>query len=143
MEIMIATSLERSAHLIGSYLDRTVGELGISQAEAHVLLALSQHEPVPIGALHREFGHKPSTLTNVVDRLERRDLVRRESNPEDRRSVLIRLTSSGEDAADRVLAALTRLEDHIRATVAPRDIDGVENVTRALAVAVDSLASTE
>ena len=40
MEIMIATTLERSAHLIGSYLDRTVGELGISQAEAHVLLAL-------------------------------------------------------------------------------------------------------
>jgi DNA-binding MarR family transcriptional regulator len=140
---MIATSLERSAHLIGSYLDRTVGELSVSQAEAHVLLALSQHEPVPIGALHRAFGHKPSTLTNVVDRLERRDLVRRESNPEDRRSVLIRLTSSGEDAADRVLAALTRLEDHIRATVAPRDIEGVENVTRALAAAVDSLGSKE
>jgi DNA-binding MarR family transcriptional regulator len=140
---MIATSLERSAHLIGSYLDRTVGQLGISQAEAHVLLALSQHEPVPIGALHRVFGHKPSTLTNVVDRLERRDLVRRESNPEDRRSVLIRLTSSGQDAADRVLAALTRLEDHIRATVAPRDIEGVENVTRALAAAVDSLGSKD
>ena len=140
---MIATTLERSAHLIGSYLDRTLGELGISQAEAHVLLALYQGGPVPIGALHRAFGHKPSTLTNVVDRLERRDLVRRESNPEDRRSVLIRLTSSGEDAADRVLAALTRLEDHIRATVAPRDIEGVENVNRALAAAVDSLGSKE
>jgi MarR family transcriptional regulator, organic hydroperoxide resistance regulator len=136
---MIATTLERSAHLIGSYLDQTVGELGVSQAEAHVLLALSQGGAVPIGALHRALGHKPSTLTNVVDRLERRDLARRESNPGDRRSVLIRLTGPGAEAADRVLAALTRLEDHIRATVAPRDIEGVENVTRALAAAVDSL----
>jgi MarR family transcriptional regulator, organic hydroperoxide resistance regulator len=140
---MIATTLERSAHLIGSYLDRTVGELGISQAEAHVLVALSQGGAVPIGALHRAFGHKPSTLTNVVDRLERRGLARRESNPEDRRSVLIRLTARGADAADRVLAALTRLEDHIRATVAPRDIEGVENVTRALAAAADSLSSED
>jgi DNA-binding MarR family transcriptional regulator len=138
---MIATTLERSAHLIGSYLDRTVGELGITQAEAHVLVALSQHGSMPIGALHRTFGHKPSTLTNVVDRLERRDLVRRESNPDDRRSVLIRLTGPGENVAGRVLAALTRLQDHLRATVAPRDMEGVENVARALAAVIDQLGS--
>jgi hypothetical protein len=42
-----------------------------------------------------------------------------------------------------VLAALTCLEDHIRATVAPREIEGVENVARALAAAVDSLGSEE
>jgi DNA-binding MarR family transcriptional regulator len=138
---MITTALERSAHLIGSYLDRTVGELGITQAEAHVLVALSQHGPMPIGALHRAFGHKPSTLTNVVDRLERRGLVRRESNPDDRRSVLIRLTGPGEDVAGRVLAALTRLQDHLRATIAPRDMEGVENVVRALAAVVDQLGS--
>lgn len=138
---MIATTLERSAHLIGSYLDRTVGELGITQTEAHVLVALSQHEQMPIGALHRAFGHKPSTLTNVVDRLERKDLVRRESNPDDRRSVLIRLTGPGNDVAGRVLAALTSLQDHLRATVAPRDMEGVENVARALAAVVDQLAA--
>ena len=138
---MLAMTLERSAHLIGSYLDRTIGELGITQAEAHVLVALSQHGPMPIGALHRAFGHKPSTLTNVVDRLERRDLVRRESNPDDRRSVLIRLTGPGEDVAGRVLAALTRLQDLLGATVTPRDIEGVENVARALAAVVDQLGS--
>jgi DNA-binding MarR family transcriptional regulator len=140
---MIATTLERSAHLLGSYLDRAVGDLGITQAEAHVLVALSQHGPIPIGALHRAFGHKPSTLTNVVDRLERRDFVRRKSNPDDRRSVLIRLTDPGQDVAGRVVAALTRLEDHIRASVAPRDIEGIENVARALAAAVDRLGSGE
>lgn len=134
---MLPTLLERSAHLIGSYLDRAVGELRITQAEAHVLVALSQDGAMPIGALHRTFGHKPSTLTNVVDRLERRDLVRRESNPDDRRSVLIRLTGPGEGAAGRVLAALTSLEERLRATVDPRDLEGVENVARALAAVVE------
>jgi hypothetical protein len=31
--------------------------------------------------LHGEFGHMRSTLTNILDRLERRKLVRRELNP--------------------------------------------------------------
>jgi DNA-binding MarR family transcriptional regulator len=134
---MIATTLERCAHLVGFYLDRTLGELGITQAEGHVLIALSRHGPMPIGALKGAFGHKPSTLTNVVDRLERKKLVRRESNPDDRRSVLIRLTGPGEKVAEPVLAALTGLQEGLSSTVAPRDIEGVENVAHALAALVD------
>jgi len=34
-----------------------------------------------IGTLHREFGHERSTLTSILDRLERRKLIRRELNP--------------------------------------------------------------
>lgn len=136
---MIATTFERSAHLIGAYLDRAVGALRINQAEAHVLVALAQHGPMPIGALHRAFGHKPSTLTNVVDRLERRSLVRRASNPEDRRSVLLQLTEQGTIDANQVLEALNQLQDRVQATVTARDLEGVDNVARALADAVEQL----
>jgi DNA-binding MarR family transcriptional regulator len=140
---MIATTLERCAHLIGSYLDRTIGALGLTQAEAHVLLALSDHGPMPIGALHRAFGHKPSTLTNVVDRLEKKDLALREGNPDDRRSVVIRLTGAGEKVAGQVSAAVGRLQDHLREAVTPRDLEGVENVARAIAAVVDQLGSAK
>jgi len=138
---MIATTVERSAHLIGAYLDRTIGDLRLTQAEAHVLVALSEHGPMPIGALHREFGHKPSTLTNVVDGLERRDLVMREKNPDDRRSVLIRLTDPGIDVAGRVIAALTDLQEKLSAAVSGRDLQAVDTVARALAGIVDHLGA--
>jgi DNA-binding MarR family transcriptional regulator len=39
----------------------------------------------------------PSTITGVVDTLERKGLVARESNPEDRRSLLVRLTDEGRE----------------------------------------------
>jgi DNA-binding MarR family transcriptional regulator len=39
----------------------------------------------------------PSTITGVVDTLERKGLVARESNPEDRRSILVRLTDEGRE----------------------------------------------
>ena len=80
-------SRERAAHLIGVYVERSAGELGITQAEAHVLAELHRHGPTQIATLHREFGHKRSTLTSILDRLERRKLIRRELNPDDRRSL--------------------------------------------------------
>ena len=103
-------SRERAAHLIGVYVERSAGELGITQAEAHVLAELHRHGPTQIATLHREFGHKRSTLTSILDRLERRKLIRRELNPDDRRSFVIHLTASGTRAASRVTDALDELE---------------------------------
>jgi DNA-binding MarR family transcriptional regulator len=134
---MLAT-FERSAHLIGVYLERAAGELGITQAEAHVLAQLARHGPTPIATLHREFGHKRSTLTNILDRLEQRKLVRRKLNPDDRRSFLISLTASGERAASRVTAVLDGLERDVRSAVSDRDVRGLDAVARALATVARS-----
>jgi MarR family 2-MHQ and catechol resistance regulon transcriptional repressor len=128
---MLAT-LERAAHLIGTHLERTAGELGITHAEAHVLAQVARRGPTPIAVLHREFGRKRSTLTNVLDRLESRGLVRRELNPADRRSFVVHLTARGERAAARVLAVLDELERRVRTSVAERDLQGLEAVVTAL-----------
>lgn len=131
-------SFERSAHLIGVYLERAAGELGITQAEAHVLAQLARHGPTPIATLHREFGHKRSTLTNILDRLEQRKLVRRKLNPDDRRSFLVSLTASGERAANRVTAVLDGLERDVRSAVSDRDVRGLDAVATALATVARS-----
>jgi MarR family 2-MHQ and catechol resistance regulon transcriptional repressor len=128
---MLAT-LERAAHLIGTHLERTAGELGITHAEAHVLAQVARRGPTPIAVLHREFGRKRSTLTNVLDRLESRGLVRRELNPADRRSFVVHLTARGERAAARVLEVLDELERRVRTSVAERDLQGLEAVVTAL-----------
>ncbi len=51
------------------------------------------------------------TMTNRVDRLEQRGLVRRGPDPGDRRGVKVRLTRAGREAVD---AALSDLLDHER-----------------------------
>lgn len=128
----ISATVERACHLIGLYLDATVSELGITQAEAHVLAHVSSRGPTAIAALHHEFGHKRSTLTNVVDRLERRKLVRRELNPKDRRSFVIHLTPSGRRTGRRVTSALDELERDVAASVAERDLAGLRTTAQAL-----------
>jgi DNA-binding MarR family transcriptional regulator len=128
----IGASLERGSHLIGAYLDTTVGDLGLTQGEAHVLAQIGERGPVSISVLHHEFGHKRSTLTNILDRLEKRGLLRREMNRTDRRSILVELTPSGKRIASRLKAALERLEQALSGQVHQRDLAGLAAVVRAL-----------
>ena len=133
----VASGAERAAHLVGAFLDPVIGELGITQGEAHVLARLAVDGKATIGALHEGFGPKRSTLTNIVDRLEGRGFVRRQINRDDRRSFLIELTGSGRRAASRVTAALDGLEREVSAHVSPRDLKGFGATVEALGGVVE------
>ncbi len=121
--------LERAVHLVALHLDRS--SLDVTQAEAHVLSQLAKG-PATVGELHEEFGHKRSTLTNVLDRLEERGYVERTVNPNDRRSIVVTTTRAGAAAARRVRKVLDGLERTVRAEVSDRDLAGVAAVAAAL-----------
>jgi MarR family transcriptional regulator, temperature-dependent positive regulator of motility len=121
--------LERAVHLVAVHLDRA--SLGVTQAEAHVLSQLAAG-PATVGELHHEFGHKRSTLTNVLDRLEDRGYVVRTVNPTDRRSLVVTTTRAGAAAARRVRKVLDELERAVRAEVSERDLAAVAAVADAL-----------
>jgi DNA-binding MarR family transcriptional regulator len=129
-------SIEHMAHVIGLYVERSADELGVTQAEAHVLAQLHRHGPTPIATLHLEFGHKRSTLTNILDRLEQRKLIRRELNNDDRRSFVVHLTPTGARAAGRVARMLDKLEHAVAAQLTSGDIRSIEAVAAALDAAV-------
>lgn len=133
----IAATIERGAHLVSLCLAPVTTELGITQGEAHVLAQLALQGRGTVAALHREFGHRRSTLTNILNRLEDRGFARRELNVSDRRSLVVHLTPSGRRAAWTVTKALDRLESALRARVAARDVAGLEAVVRGLAQAAD------
>src|SRR4051795_1345561 len=87
---------------IGHHLDvtrrRTFAEHALEPWEFDVLAALrragSPYELSP-GRLLRETLVTSGTMTNRVDRLAGRGLVRRLPDPADRRGVLVRLTPAG------------------------------------------------
>jgi len=117
--------------------------LGLTQAEAHVLAQIAIHGTIPISLLHHEFGHKRSTLTNILDRLEKRGLLRRQMNRTDRRSILVQLTPSGNRMASQVKDALDRLEQLISDQVQQRDLTGLVAVVQALEAIVHAMRRQE
>lgn len=101
--------VQHTTHRIGRHLESALAAVGVDQGEAHVLSALAAG-PMAVGALVEALGVKRSTLTNILDRLERQGLVRREINPRDRRSFVLRPTRGGERAAKKVAAAFAAVD---------------------------------
>jgi DNA-binding MarR family transcriptional regulator len=105
----IVAPAHRLVHAIALLVDHATGG-ALNQAEALVLWHLHASGSATMTDLHRVFGHRRSTLTSVVDRLESRNLVRRKSDPQDRRSFIVSLTPSGRKAAQPVVDAFGALE---------------------------------
>lgn len=108
MRLQLVFGIHRATHRIGLFIQRH--EPDLTQAEAHILCHLHEFGDSAISDLHRAFAHKRSTLTSVLDRLESRSLVRRESSEKDRRSFVVRLTRSGKTKAAKVHRLLESLE---------------------------------
>jgi DNA-binding MarR family transcriptional regulator len=67
---------------------------GIS-AMQHGILRMLQVDTLTISELSQRLGYDPSTLVRAVDSLERKELVRRRSDPNDRRRNPITITGEG------------------------------------------------
>jgi DNA-binding MarR family transcriptional regulator len=117
-------ALERATHHVGAYLADELRALGITQAEAHVLALLAAEGPLAVHSLVAAFGHRPSTLTSVLSRLERHGLIERSINPADRRSFVITLTAGGTVAANRVTEAVATFEAAVSKGLPPSSIEG-------------------
>jgi DNA-binding MarR family transcriptional regulator len=134
MRLRMIPVLHRATHRVAVYLQEVPG-LGITQAEAHLLAQLVERGTSSIAALHAAFGHRRSTLTSILDRMEARSLVRRQTDPRDRRSFLVKLTRQGREAGRRARRALLAFEAGVRASCAPEQIAAFVAVAEALAAA--------
>jgi DNA-binding MarR family transcriptional regulator len=128
MALSIIPKIHRATHAIALAL-ASDPELDVTQAEAHILAHLRETRAAGISELHERFGHRRSTLTSVLDRLEQRLLITRASDPNDRRSFVIALTKQGRTVAARVHRMLAEIE---RAAFASLGEAGRARVAQAL-----------
>ena len=73
---------------------RAAQDAHLTAAQACLLMSLSQ-EGCTMGDLAAELGCDASNVTQLVGRLEARDLVTREPDPNDRRSRRVAITAAG------------------------------------------------
>ena len=119
---------QRAAVLSRLFLTRTT--LDVSRTEAGVMRAVAA-APRRITELATAEGVTQPAVTRVVNRLEERGWVTRESDPRDGRAVMVRLTPAGRTVFER-------LRDEYRAMVheemATLDDDDVETLAGAIDV---------
>lgn len=137
MALDFLSPLHKASRQIALYLGTYTRGEGVSLQEGHLLSYLKTYAPAPIAELVRIFGIKQSTFTSMLDRLEGRGLLRREVNPEDRRSFLIHATRAGRAVAGRIDRRIAKLEASIRERLDGEDLEGFRSVMRAVADATE------
>ena len=102
------TSLMRAHQLALSRVDAALRPFGLTFAryEVLMLLRLSRRAELPMKTIGSRLQVHPTSVTNVVDRLEDDGLVERRPSPDDRRVTLVALTRHGRAIADKATDVL-------------------------------------
>jgi MarR family transcriptional regulator, organic hydroperoxide resistance regulator len=116
-------ALQRATHHTLHALSAALADLRLSPAEMNVLANLAVGA-LNVSQLSAETGTKPSTLTNILDRLEDRGYLTRELDAQDRRSFRLALTKQGTVTAGRISAAIADLESRALAGLSASQLAG-------------------
>lgn len=92
----------RAADSVAARLDSRIEMGGLTHGQFAVLEALLHLGPLNQCDLARKLLRSGGNLTVVVDNLEKRGLVRRERQKDDRRMVIVSLTPSGRRLITRI-----------------------------------------
>lgn len=77
-------------------------QFGLTGPQLTVIKILESLDGLSLSSLSDQIKAQNSTVTGIIDRMEREDLVRRERSEADRRIVHITLTDKGKELADKI-----------------------------------------
>ena len=125
------TSLMRVQQLVLARLDEILKPHGLTFAryEALVLLTFSRAGALPLGKMGRRLQVHATSVTSIVDRLERSGHVRRRPHPEDGRTVLAEITGHGREVVEAATADLVGADFGLGA-MAPEDLTRLSEMLR-------------
>jgi DNA-binding MarR family transcriptional regulator len=91
------TSVMRAHQIMLARVEETLRPFGLSFAryEMLMLLLFAHSGGLPLSKVGSRLQVHPASVTNVVDRLEAKGLVRRQPHPTDRRATLAEITDEG------------------------------------------------
>lgn len=89
-ELGFLVSAVRSA--IWNAIEAELQSLDVTAAQFVVFNSIAQGRGRTIGEFCRLLGYDSGAMTRLLDRIEKKGLIRRVANPDDRRSFLIELT---------------------------------------------------
>ena len=109
----------------GRVFEKLLAEYGIDQfngAQGRILFVLWEEDNIPIAELSDKTGLAKTTLTGMLDRLEKSGHIIRLFDPEDRRKINIKLTDTAKNLKDSYDAVSMRMNGIFYEGFADREI---------------------
>jgi DNA-binding MarR family transcriptional regulator len=107
LDLTLPDALAQLSFAVQSAIARVADADGLSQVQVRLLGILRDREPAML-TLATFLNLDKSSVTGLVDRAERRGLVRRTTTPEDRRTVRVALTDRGRQLTQKLAKQVER-----------------------------------
>jgi DNA-binding MarR family transcriptional regulator len=136
------TSIMRAQQILLARLNEALEAFGLTfpRYEALMLLYYSRAGSLPLGKMGVRLQVHRTSVTNVMDGLEKPGLARRTPHPTDRRTTLATITEHGREVAEAATRALNEMEFGT-APLRRRDLDLISETLEQLRVSAGDFAA--
>ena len=120
-----------------------VAQYGLTVAMGFALLNIDITKGTPSTSLGPKMGMESTSLSRLLNSLEKQALISRESNPNDGRSVLVKLTKEGLKMRDRSRQAVLDFNHQVLAEVSEEEVRSFFKVMSSVSKVIDTHRAEE
>ncbi len=106
----------------------TAKRIKVTPAQAGILFLLKQKDGQSMSELSQVLSIDNSTITGLVDRLEKTGFVSRNASPSDRRISQIHITSEGVEEINRAKIVINRVNQEIKEGFSETEIENFKRI---------------
>ena len=118
--------LGRVKMAMGAAVDAELAPSDITAAQFVILMSIALGEADCASGLCKDISYDPGAMTRMLDRLERRGLVRRVAHPNDRRAFNLELTAEGKAVYPKLQATVMEVINRFLRGFTPKEAQQLE-----------------
>ena len=125
--------ISRVSLVVTSALKKGFADAGVEKvrpAYLCVMMSLWEEDGLKVIELGKKAGLEPSSMTGLLDRMERDGLVGRTMDPRDRRVLRIYLNETGQNVREPILKVIDDVLADVFAGISKEDISYTKNLLR-------------
>ena len=132
--------LMRAADTLESHSLKHIKDAGLTVSQFGVLETLLHLGPLQQSVISEKLLKSGGNITMVIDNLEKQELIRRVTNPEDRRCVRVHLTDNGRDMIASVFPEHVAFVASIMSTLSNDEQELLASLCRKLGLGATELS---
>ena len=126
----IGAYIGRARRTIVEAIDRELAPLDISHAQWIVIMLLGDGAASTASELCKVLIYDPGAMTRLLDRLEKKGVLRRARTRDDRRTVRLELTAGGKKLYPRIVEALVQVFNRLLHGFSKSEVHQLEDMLK-------------
>lgn len=117
---------------VAKMYNEEAGKQGSTMATGFVLLNIDPENGTPSTSLGPQMGMEATSLSRTLKTMENKGLISREKNPEDGRSVLIKLTEFGVEMRNYSKQVVLKFDEKVQEKIPTEDLQTFKEVANTI-----------